>query len=163
MFVWATLRLSVWRKMKNSSFSFGCLLRFSAFFWSPGSKQVHPTLQATTKYSMLLPGNFLFLRETINTFESGKKIKSPLRKSIPNLKHGFHRENRDNTSLKSLLRKKQPLTKISEDSGDEFPWDSGFIISCYLLLTTGSGSGLASMTSLSGLVPTKFFPTVLNS
>ena len=68
VFIRATLRLSVCRKMKYYSFSSGCLLRFSAFFWSPGSKRVHPTPQATTKYSVLLSGNFLFLRETINTF-----------------------------------------------------------------------------------------------
>ena len=106
--------------MKYSSFSSCCLLRFSAFFWSPGSKQVHPTLQATTKYSMLLPGNFLFLRETINNFESGKKIKSPFRKSIPNLKQGFHRENRENTSPKSLLRKNTRWLRYPRTLGTSF-------------------------------------------
>ena len=134
MFIRATLRLSVCRKMKYYSFSSGCLLRFSAFFWSSGSKQVHPTIQATTKYSVLLPGNFLFLRLSINTFffsfsainyqhlvfESGKKIKPTLRKCIPNLKHGFHRENRENTSPKSLIRKNTRWLRCARTLGTSF-------------------------------------------
>ena len=112
-------------EMKYYSFSPGYLtyIADTAHFSGPLDRNRYIPLYKPQRSVQCFSQAIFFFFEKLSTpfFESGKKIKSTLRKSIPNLKHGFHRENRENTSPKSLLRKKHPLTKISEGSGDEFP------------------------------------------